>query len=117
MQWTKIVQRRSGDVVILQVRGTMTLSASPADLVTLINRLVKQGDRKILLNLRQVPFIDSQGLADIVDGFRIARSAGGALQLCQVAERIRDLLKVTKLATVIQAFDSEEEALNGSRSL
>ena len=61
-------------------------------------------------------YIDSQGLADLIDGFRIARDAGGALKLCQVAKGIQELLMVTKLATVIQAFDSEEEALNSFRS-
>jgi anti-sigma B factor antagonist len=117
MLWTQIVQSRSGDVVILEVRGFLTLSGSPADLVTLINRLAGQGDRKILLNLFQTPYIDSEGLADIIKGLRIARNAGGDLRLCEVAERIRELLNVTELASVIQAFDSEEEALNSFRSV
>ena len=116
MRWTDIVERRSGDVVILDVRGTMTLSVPPGGLASLLNRLVQQGDCDIIVNLRQVAYIDSQGLADLIDGFKIARGAGGALKLCQVAKGIQELLTVTKLATFIQAFDSEEEALNSFRS-
>jgi anti-sigma B factor antagonist len=110
------VERRSGDVVILELRGVMTLSVPPGGLATVINRLVERGDRKILLNLRHAQYIDSEGLADIIDAFKIARLAGGALKLCEVVERIRGLLTVTNLATFIQAFESEEGALNSFRS-
>jgi anti-sigma B factor antagonist len=112
MRWTDIVERRSGDVVILELRGVMTLSVSPGGLATVINRLVERGDRKILLNLRHAHYIDSEGLADIIDAFKIARHAGGALKLSEVAERIRELLTVTNLATVLESFDSEQEAVN-----
>src|SRR5262245_52612371 len=116
MRWTDIVERRSGGVVILELHGVMTLSVSPGGLSNAINRLVERGDRSILLNLRQAPYIDSEGLADIINGLKITREAGGDLRLYQVAERIRELLTLTKLATVIQTFDSEEDALNSFRS-
>jgi anti-sigma B factor antagonist len=112
MRWTDIVERRSADVIILELRGVMTLSVSPGGLARAIDRLVERGDRKILLNLRHTHYIDSEGLADILDAFKIARHAGGTLKLCEVAERIRALLTLTNLATVLEAFDSEQEALN-----
>ena len=112
MRWTDLVERRNGDVVILELHSVMTLSVSPGGLTTVVSRLVEQGDRKILLNLRHAHYIDSEGLADIIDAFRTARDTGGALKLCEVAERIRQLLTLTNLATVLEAFDSEQEALN-----
>ena len=120
MLWTDIVERRNGDVVVLELRGYVTLghklAASLGGLVAVIDQLVQRGDRNILLNLLHAPHIDSEGLGDIIDGFKIARQAGGDLKLCQVSEPIRHLLTVTKLATVFQAFDSEEEALISFRS-
>jgi anti-anti-sigma factor len=116
MQWTEVVERRSGDVVILDVQGDVTSGESPGRLFTAINRLVRQGDHKILLNLLHLPYIDSQGLADIIDGFNTTQRAGGALKLCHIAKGMRELLTVTKLATFIKAFDTEEEALNSFRS-
>ncbi len=116
MQWTHITERRYGDLVVLDLRGNMALSDSPGLLVTAINQLVQRGERNILLNLIEVPYLDSQGLADIVQGFKIAQRAGGALKLCHIADRIRELLITTKLTTFIEAFDSEQEAANSFRS-
>ncbi len=93
----------------------MTLCDSPGRLFVAINRLVQQGDSNILLNLFQVPYIDSQGLADVVQGFTVTKRAGGALKLCRIAERIRELLVLTELSTVIEIFDSEQAALNSFR--
>ena len=89
MRWTDIVERRSGDVVMLDVRGTMTLSVPPGGVASLLNRLVQQGDCNILVNLRQVPYIDSQGLADLIDGFKTARGAGGALSCVRSPKAFR----------------------------
>ena len=116
MRWIDIVERRSGDVVILDLRGVMALSVPPGGLAVVINRLVEQGDRSILLNLRQASYVDSEALADIIDGLKIARTAGGDLRLCQVAEHVRELLTLTKLTSVIRVFASEEEAVNSFRS-
>ena len=120
MLWTDIVERRSGGVVLLEPHGDSThgqrVPASPGGLVALIEQLVQRGERNILLNLHHAPYIDSQGLGDFIDGCKIARQAGGDLKLCQVSGPIRKLLAVTKLETVFQVFDSEEEALNSFRS-
>jgi anti-sigma B factor antagonist len=116
MHWTDITERRYGDVVVLDLRGNMALSDSPGRLVTAINQLVQRGERNILLNLVEVPYLDSQGLADIVQGFKIAQRGGGTLKLIHIADRIRELLVTTKLTTFIQAFDSEQEAVDSFRS-
>ena len=115
MQWSKIAERHSADVVILDLRGNMTLCESPGRLFTAIEQLVQKGHRKILLNLSDVPYIDSQALGDIVTGATVTRDASGVLKLGGISERIRRLLTVTRLATVIEAFDSEQDALNSFR--
>ena len=115
MHWSKIAERHSADVVILDLRGNVTFCESPGRLFVAIDQLVQHGHRKILLNLSDVPYIDSQALGDIVRGSTATRDASGVLKLCCISERIRRLLMVTRLATVIEAFDTEQEALNSFR--
>jgi anti-sigma B factor antagonist len=116
MHWTDIRERRYGDIVVLDLEGNMALTDSPGRLITTINQLVQRGERNVLLNLVQVPYIDSQGLADIVQGFKMVQRAGGTLKLCHIADRIRELLVTTKLNTFIHAFDSEQDAVDSFRS-
>jgi anti-sigma B factor antagonist len=80
-------------------------------LLNAIRQLVNRGWLKILLNLRDVHYIDSDGLREIVEGFKTTRNGGGVLKLCEVVSGIRRLLDVTKLDRVIEAFESEDAAL------
>jgi anti-anti-sigma factor len=72
---------------------------------------VQRGSRKILLNLRDVHYIDSDGLSEIVEGFRTTKDEGGMLKLCEVVPGFRRLLAVTKLDRVIEVFESEDAAV------
>ena len=106
------VERFVDDVVIVDVRGgPITFSENPAELVNAIRQLVQRGSRKILLNLRDVHYIDSDRLSEIVEGFKSTRNAGGILKLCEVVPGFRRLLVVTNLDRVIEVFESEGDAL------
>ena len=112
MYWTRIDERIVGDVVILDVRGRMTVSEESTPATHTIRRLLAQGQTRILVNLTHVPFIDSLGIGDLVRGFTATDRAGGKLKLCGVHHRIRAVLDATQLSSVIEAFESEQEALD-----
>jgi anti-sigma B factor antagonist len=110
--WGGIVERFVDDVVILDVRGgPISFSKGSDQLLNAIRQLMQRDSRKILLNLRDVRYIDSDGLREIVEGFQATRNGGGILKLCEVVPGIRRLLGVTKLDKIIEVFESEDPAL------
>ncbi len=107
----QIEQRSVGDVVILDVKGKITLGEGDEQLKDKVNSLVNQGDRKIILNLEGVPYIDSAGLGEIVRTYTTVSRQGGSLKLLHLTKRIQDLLSITTLLTVFEPFDSEGDAV------
>jgi anti-sigma B factor antagonist len=112
----EIQERSSGDVTILDVRGRMTLGEGDTLLKDKINSLLLQGQRKLLLNLEGVPYMDSAGLGEVVRTFTTVSRQGGSLKLLNLTKRIQDLLLITKLLTVFETFDSESEAVRSFNS-
>jgi anti-sigma B factor antagonist len=106
-----IEERVIGDVTILDLKGKMTLGEGDELLKDKINSLIHQGQKKLLLNLEGVPYIDSAGLGEIVRTYTTVSRQGGNLKLVNLTKRITDLLSITKLLTVFETFDSESEAL------
>jgi anti-sigma B factor antagonist len=76
-----------------------------------VNSIVSQGRRKIVLNLAEVPYLDSAGLGEVVRAYTTVSRQGGSLKLLNLTKRITDLLSITKLLTVFDTFDSEDEAV------
>ena len=107
----QIDQRAVGDVVVLDLKGKITLGEGDELLKDKVNSLVNQGHRKIVLNLADVPYIDSAGLGEIVRTYTTVSRQGGSLKLLNLTKRITDLLSITKLLTVFETFDSENEAV------
>ncbi len=106
-----IKERRVNDVVILDIEGKILLGDGDVQLREAIHRLLQSGAKKIVLNLADVPYIDSAGLGEIVRCYTTTRREGGELKLLNLTSRIRDLLTITKLITVFESFDSEDAAL------
>ena len=106
-----IEERVIGDVTILDLKGKMTLGEGDELLKDKINSLIHQGQKKLLLNLESVPYIDSAGLGEIVRTYTTVSRQGGNLKLVNLTKRITDLLSITKLLTVFDTFDSEAEAV------
>ncbi len=107
----QIEQRTIGDVVILDLKGKITLGEGDELLKDKVNNLVNQGQRKIILNLADVPYVDSAGLGEIVRTYTTVSRQGGSLKLLSLTKRITDLLSITKLLTVFETFDSESDAV------
>lgn len=107
----QIEERVTGDVVVLDLKGRVMLGEGDEILKDKVNSLLNQGQKKIVLNLADVPYIDSAGLGEIVRTFTTVSRQGGSLKLLNLTKRITDLLAITKLLTVFETFDNEAEAV------
>ena len=107
----QIEERAVGDVVVLDLKGKITLGEGDELLKDKVNSLVNQGHKKIVLNLADVPYIDSAGLGEVVRTYTTVSRQGGSLKLLNLTKRITDLLSITKLLTIFDTFDNEAEAL------
>jgi anti-sigma B factor antagonist len=112
----KINVRESGDVVILDLNGRITLGEEVAALRDAIRDLMEHGNIKILVNLGDVPYIDSSGLGQLVGSFATVTNRGGQLKLLNLQKKLHELMQVTKLITVFETYDSEPAALRSFQS-
>lgn len=107
----QIEERIVGEVTVLDLKGKITLGEGDEALKDKINSLILQNRKRILLNLEDVPYIDSAGLGEIVRTYTTVSRQGGQLKLVNLTKRITDLLSITKLLTVFETFETEPEAL------
>jgi len=106
-----ITERKSGDVTILDVEGKILLGEGDVQLKRKIDELIERKENKLLLNLANVPYMDSGGLGEIVRSYTTVKRAGGELKLLNATKRISDLLTITKLITVFEIYESEAEGV------
>jgi anti-sigma B factor antagonist len=111
----RIDERTVDGVTILDLHGKMLIGEGDELLREKINQLVENGTEKILLNLAEVPYVDSAGLGEIVRCYTTVSRKNGKLKLLHLTKRIHDLLSITKLLTVFETFESEEEAVRSFR--
>lgn len=106
-----ISERQVGDVTILDMDGKITIGEGSVALRTAIRRLLEEGKKKILLNLAKVGYIDSSGIGELVSSYTAINKESGELKLLNLTQKLQDLLTITKLLTVFDVYESEEEAL------
>jgi len=99
--------RLVGGVTIVDVVGRIVLGEGSDGVRDLVRNLIKDGNRKILLNLRDVDYVDSAGLGELVNAFTTMRSQGVELKLLNLSKRVRALLQITKLLAVFDITDDE----------
>jgi anti-sigma B factor antagonist len=104
-------ERWIGDVTIIDLTGRMTVEDGVDIFRDAVRQLVRQGRLKLVLNLRDAPYIDSTALGETVRAYTTAMRLGGALKLLNVPPRVHELLVVTKLLSVFDQFDDEAEAV------
>jgi anti-sigma B factor antagonist len=107
----KIDSRAVDGITILDINGRITLGDDTAAFRRTIADLVTEGHKMVLLNLHQVPYIDSSGLGELVASFTRVRNSGGELKLLNLSTKIRTLLQVTKLYAVFDVQDDETAAI------
>ena len=108
----QIEERQVGDVMILDLAGKLTIGEGDELLKDKINSVILQGHKKLVLNLAEVPYVDSAGLGQMVSTLHTVNRQGGGLKILNLTKRIQDLLSITKLLTVFDAFENEQEAIN-----
>jgi anti-sigma B factor antagonist len=107
----RIVERRIGEVTILQLIGRLELEEGDLVLRDAVNRLVEAGRNKILLDMKEVTRLDSAGIGMLVSKYLTARRSGGVIKILHPTERTDHLMDITKLTTVFEIFDDEEKAV------
>jgi anti-sigma B factor antagonist len=108
----QLTERRIGDITILDLAGTLTMSdEAGARLKEKITSLVLRGQKQIVFNLSELTYVDSTGLGELVASHTRAWRGGATVKLANVGKRLQDLLVLTKLFTVFEAYDSEVAAI------
>ncbi|MEX2663772.1 MAG: STAS domain-containing protein [Vicinamibacterales bacterium] len=112
----QIDERTVENVMILDLKGKLICGSGDALLKDKIHSLVHQGHKQILLNFGDLSYMDSPGLGEIVAGYTTVSRAGGSLKLLNLTKRIPALLAITKLLTVFETFQGEQEAVRSFSS-
>lgn len=107
-----ISERQVGDITVLDMDGKITIGEGSVALRTAIRRLLEEGKKKILLNLAQVGYIDSSGIGELVSSYTAIGKESGQLKLLNLTQKLQDLLTITKLLTVFDVYDNDDEALS-----
>ncbi|HEX2456563.1 MAG TPA: STAS domain-containing protein [Vicinamibacterales bacterium] len=113
----KIEETLIGGVTVLDIVGKLTMDQGAQHLKDKINSLISQERTHIVLNLKNVPYIDSGGLGQMVASYGTVMKAGGVLKLLNVSSRNHDLLSITRLVTLFESFDSEAEAVQSFQTI
>ena len=103
--------RESGNVVILDLNGRITIGEETASLRNTIKQLLDSDQKNILLNLGEVSYIDSTGLGQFVGSFATVTSRGGQLKLLNLQKKLQELMQITKLITVFETYTDEAAAV------
>src|ERR1700760_3598326 len=107
----KASNRQINGVTVVDMSGRITLGEGSVVLRDSVRDLVTKGQRKILLNLGDVTYIDSSGIGELVSAFTTVRNQGGDLKLLNLTKKVHDLLQITKLYTVFDVKDDEASAV------
>jgi len=107
----KCSTRQIDGVSIVDCSGRITLGEGSITLRDMVRELLSKGQKKILLNLGEVNYIDSSGIGELVSAFTTVRNQGGELKLLNLTKKVHDLLQITKLYTVFDVKDDETAAV------
>jgi anti-sigma B factor antagonist len=107
----KVGSRQVDGVTIVDCSGRITLGEGSVILRDTVRDLLSKGNKKLVLNLQDVNYIDSSGIGELVSGFTTVTNSGGQLKLLNLNKRVKDLLQITKLYTVFDVHEDEAAAI------
>ncbi len=107
----QIAARHSDRMTILDISGDIDLANSPAMRKVLLGEIKDKHTPKVLLNLKNVRYIDSSGIASLVEGLKAARDNGARLILYGLSPSVREVLELSRLQKIFEIYDTEEQAL------
>ena len=108
----KVSQREKDDVIICSISGEINID-TVAELKTVFRGILDKNRRKLLLNFDQVEYIDSLGIASLVELAKALNESQGVMFLSNLSPNIRPIFGITKLERIFHIYDTEEEALRG----
>ena len=108
----EISERTAGDVTILDLDGRLVVEDGVTPFIDRMNALVRHGRKKILLNFEGVTYLDSSGVGAVVWKYVTARKQDASVKLLNLTRRSHNVLMITKLLTVLETFDSEQQAID-----
>ena len=103
--------RQIEGISVVDVSGRITLGEGSSSVRDALRDLISKGEKKVLLNLSEVTYIDSSGIGELVAGYTTLSNQGGTLKLVGLNKRVKDLLQITKLYTVFDVHEEEAHAL------
>ena len=103
--------RQVGNVAIVDLSGKVTLGENTGILRDELSSLLAQGKKNIVLNMKDVSYVDSAGLGELVGAYTTATNQGGAVKLLHMQSKMRDLMQITKLHTIFPAYEDEQAAV------
>lgn len=106
-----VSERTVGAVTVLDITGQVTLNDGADQIRDKVKAVLQEGKKQVLINLAQVSYMDSAGLGELVQAYSTVSKQKGSLKLLSPTKRLKDLLIITKLATVFDSFDDEQAAV------
>jgi anti-sigma B factor antagonist len=107
----KASTRQVDGITVVDLSGRITLGEGSVVLRDAVRDLLAKGEKRLLLNLGDVTYIDSSGIGELVSAFTTVRNQGGELKLLNLTKKVHDLLQITKLYTVFDVKDDEAAAI------
>ena len=112
----KASSRQVNGIMIVDLSGRITLGEGSVILRETVRDLLGKGNKKILLNLGDVSYIDSSGLGELVSAYTTVRNKQGDVKLLNLSAKAKDLLQMTKLLTVFDVYDDEAKAIGALKA-
>lgn len=107
----KSIVRTQGDVTILELQGKITIGEGDIKLRQLVNQVLEDGAKKIIMDLKGLKYIDSSGIGELVSCYTTITNRDGKLRLTHLHSKIYSLLQLTALVSVFEIYDSNEDAI------
>jgi anti-sigma B factor antagonist len=107
----KATIRQVDSVIVVDVSGRITLGEGCAQLRELVRDQLTKGNKRVLINLADVTYIDSSGIGELVSAYTAVSNQGGQLKLLKLTKKVHDLLQITKLYTVFDIHDDEAKGI------
>jgi anti-sigma B factor antagonist len=107
----KVLTERKGDIAVLRLRGTLMGGPDSQVFEDVLSKALEEGTSQVLVDMSDISWVNSTGLGILIAGHRTVSASGGALKLLHVSKRIESILMVTKLNTLFDSYDDEDQAL------
>jgi anti-sigma B factor antagonist len=107
----RISGTKEGDVLVIALRGRMSVGEGDAVAGEHIRSAVAAGERKILLDMKGVPVLDSSGVGELMAAYASASRSGGVIKLLSLSPRVGEVLKSTRLVGIFDIFEDRIEAI------